>query len=220
MDQVNKVFGVRIQKISARDARVVPATFGRVWSSSPSAMATTSGRKQPLKTASSNAKKRKSNAGNDDKGHPPKQPKIDAFFTPRVSLSTTCGTDKTTSVAKLSEEQHGVLQLVVQEDKSVFFTGSAGEYHRAGESRNTTDPGTNTGTGKSLLLRAIISALRRKHANRPDYIAVTASTGMAASNIGGKRGDIVVVLCLVIHKRIFRNDSSFMGCSNAWERRR
>lgn len=46
--------------------------------------------------------------------------------------------------------------------------------------------GTDTGTGKSLLLRAIISALRRKYSNRPDYVAVTASTGMAASNIGGE----------------------------------
>ena len=42
------------------------------------------------------------------------------------------------------------------------------------------------GTGKSLLLRAIISRLRRKHSKRPDFVAVTASTGMAASNIGGE----------------------------------
>lgn len=42
-----------------------------------------------------------------------------------------------------------------------------------------------TGTGKSLLLRAIISALRKKHAKKPEVISVTASTGMAASNIGG-----------------------------------
>lgn len=43
-----------------------------------------------------------------------------------------------------------------------------------------------SGTGKSLLLRAIISALRKKHAKKPDVISVTASTGMAASNIGGE----------------------------------
>jgi hypothetical protein len=42
------------------------------------------------------------------------------------------------------------------------------------------------GTGKSLLLRAIIAALRKKHAGKPDAVSVTASTGMAASNIGGK----------------------------------
>lgn len=41
------------------------------------------------------------------------------------------------------------------------------------------------GTGKSLLLRAIISALRKKHVKKPEVISVTASTGMAASNIGG-----------------------------------
>lgn len=45
-----------------------------------------------------------------------------------------------------------------------------------------------TGTGKSLLLRAIISALRKKHAKKPEVISVTASTGMAASNIGGTEG--------------------------------
>jgi hypothetical protein len=42
------------------------------------------------------------------------------------------------------------------------------------------------GTGKSLLLRAIIAALRKKHAGKPDAVSVTASTGMAASNIGGQ----------------------------------
>ncbi len=42
-----------------------------------------------------------------------------------------------------------------------------------------------TGTGKSVLLREIIAALRRKYAREPDRIAVTASTGLAACNIGG-----------------------------------
>jgi len=41
------------------------------------------------------------------------------------------------------------------------------------------------GTGKSLLLRAIIMALKKKHAYNPEVVSVTASTGMAASNIGG-----------------------------------
>ncbi|TFY58561.1 hypothetical protein EVJ58_g6338 [Rhodofomes roseus] len=56
--------------------------------------------------------------------------------------------------------------MVVDEGKNVFFTGAAG-------------------TGKSLLLRAIISALRRKHAKKAEVVSVVASTGMAASNIGG-----------------------------------
>ena len=41
------------------------------------------------------------------------------------------------------------------------------------------------GTGKSLLLKAIIMALKKKHASKPEVVSVTASTGMAASNIGG-----------------------------------
>lgn len=41
------------------------------------------------------------------------------------------------------------------------------------------------GTGKSLLLRAIIEALRKKFTKNPDFLAVTASTGIAAQNIGG-----------------------------------
>ncbi|SOV03587.1 related to PIF1 - DNA helicase involved in mitochondrial DNA repair and telomere length control [Ustilago sp. UG-2017a] len=66
----------------------------------------------------------------------------------------------------LSQEQRKVLHMVVEEGKNVFFTGSAG-------------------TGKSVLLSEIIKELRRKHAKRPDSVAVTASTGIAACNIGG-----------------------------------
>lgn len=66
----------------------------------------------------------------------------------------------------LSEEQRQVLNLVTENQKSVFFTGSAG-------------------TGKSVLLREIIATLRRKYAREPDRVAVTASTGLAACNVGG-----------------------------------
>ncbi|CAL3969334.1 unnamed protein product [Diplocarpon coronariae] len=66
----------------------------------------------------------------------------------------------------LSGEQQKVLDLVVNQNKSVFFTGSAG-------------------TGKSVLMRAIIAELRKKYIREPDRIAVTASTGLAACNIGG-----------------------------------
>ncbi|KAH3975741.1 hypothetical protein HBI56_084300 [Parastagonospora nodorum] len=66
----------------------------------------------------------------------------------------------------LSEEQQNVLNLVTEYKKSVFFTGSAG-------------------TGKSVLLREIIAALRRKYVREPDRVAVTASTGLAACNVGG-----------------------------------
>jgi ATP-dependent DNA helicase PIF1 len=66
----------------------------------------------------------------------------------------------------LSDEQQAILNMVVDGKKSVFFTGSAG-------------------TGKSVLLRQIIASLRRKYAKEPDRISVTASTGLAACNIGG-----------------------------------
>ena len=66
----------------------------------------------------------------------------------------------------LSDEQRKVLDLVAESKKSVFFTGSAG-------------------TGKSVLLREIIRVLREKHKREPDRVAVTASTGLAACNVGG-----------------------------------
>ncbi|KAK6526807.1 hypothetical protein TWF281_011965 [Arthrobotrys megalospora] len=65
----------------------------------------------------------------------------------------------------MSNEQSHVLDMVVNEGKSVFFTGSAG-------------------TGKSVLLREIITGLRKKHKTY-DSVAITASTGLAACNIGG-----------------------------------
>ncbi|KAJ5695879.1 hypothetical protein N7536_006291 [Penicillium majusculum] len=66
----------------------------------------------------------------------------------------------------LSDEQRAVLDAVVDRGKSMFFTGSAG-------------------TGKSVLMREIIAKLRNKYRKEPDRIAVTASTGLAACNIGG-----------------------------------
>ena len=66
----------------------------------------------------------------------------------------------------LSEEQHKVLTLVTEKEKSVFFTGSAG-------------------TGKSVLLRQIIKNLREFYKREPERVAVTASTGLAACNVGG-----------------------------------
>lgn len=62
----------------------------------------------------------------------------------------------------LSAEQERVLQLA-KSGESLFYTGSAG-------------------TGKSVLLRSIIKELRRQHNGN---VAVTASTGLAACNIGG-----------------------------------
>lgn len=70
------------------------------------------------------------------------------------------------SAISLSKEQEVVKDLVCNHGKSVFFTGPAG-------------------TGKSVLMRAIIAQLKKKYAKDPDRLAVTASTGLAACNIGG-----------------------------------
>ena len=86
----------------------------------------------------------------------------------KSTTNATTTTRKPTRIPKvhLSNEQRKVMDLVVEERKSVFFTGSAG-------------------TGKSVLLREIIKELRIKYQREPDRIAVTASTGLAACNIGG-----------------------------------
>lgn len=73
---------------------------------------------------------------------------------------------KASFAVSLSDEQKQVLNLVVNKRASVFFTGPAG-------------------SGKSVLMRSIIDALHKKHAKTPEAVAVTASTGLAACNIGG-----------------------------------
>ena len=73
---------------------------------------------------------------------------------------------KHTPRMSLSDEQKNILDAVVDKRKSVFFTGAAG-------------------TGKSVLMRAVISNLRDLYKKEPDRIAVTASTGLAACNIEG-----------------------------------
>jgi ATP-dependent exoDNAse (exonuclease V) alpha subunit len=90
----------------------------------------------------------------------------------------------------LSTEQQQVVGMVVTQGKSVFFTGSAGKLHRKMTrtlhiKRELKHLPIMTGTGKSVLLREIIAQFRRKYAGKEDSIAVTASTGMAACNIGG-----------------------------------
>ena len=67
----------------------------------------------------------------------------------------------------LSDEQKAVMKAVMEEGKSVFFTGSAG-------------------TGKSVLMKAIIAQLRRKYRAEVDRFAVTASTGLASCILEGQ----------------------------------
>lgn len=63
----------------------------------------------------------------------------------------------------LSKEQEAVIDLA-EKGHNIFYTGSAG-------------------TGKSVLLREMIKVLKKKYG--PERVAVTASTGLAACNIGG-----------------------------------
>jgi PIF1-like helicase len=87
----------------------------------------------------------------------------------------------------LSPEQQRILKFVVEDGKNVFFTGSAGENpsHYMYSVRVLIKKSLFLGTGKSVLLREIIASLRQKYRTRPDAVAVTASTGLAACNIGG-----------------------------------
>jgi len=65
---------------------------------------------------------------------------------------------------KLTKEQDMVIDLVVNKKANIFYTGSAG-------------------TGKSVILNNIVTKLGAIYGR--DAIAVTASTGLAASTVGG-----------------------------------
>lgn len=80
-----------------------------------------------------------------------------------VKISTSKA--KVNAIALSSEQEH-IKKLVVEKGQSVFFTGPAG-------------------TGKSVLMRSIIADFKRKFVREPERLAVTASTGLAACNIGG-----------------------------------
>jgi ATP-dependent DNA helicase PIF1 len=94
------------------------------------------------------------------------QPAVNADLSTDEIKEVTTSHSKGNFAISLSEEQRHVLDLVVNKNQSVFFTGAAG-------------------TGKSVLMRAIIKDLKNKYAKDPERVAVTASTGLAACNIGG-----------------------------------
>lgn len=140
----------------------------------------------------SSSRKRKSEEC--DSGRPTKQSKkIDNYFSQLYPVSSNPKESESQPVP-LNDEQKRVLEMVVGQGKNVFFTGAAGTYVVYPHSRHlpcfSSVPSLisrlrRLGTGKSLLLRAIIAALKKKHAKKPAVVSVTASTGMAASNIGG-----------------------------------
>ncbi|GMG42134.1 unnamed protein product [Ambrosiozyma monospora] len=70
----------------------------------------------------------------------------------------------TRQIQELSEEQQKVIDMVLHEKNSIFYTGSAG-------------------TGKSYLLKKLIRLLQSRYGK--SAVAVTASTGLAATNIEG-----------------------------------
>lgn len=156
------------------------------------------------------AKRKARNSVGDSKAASPvkvQRTTLDAFFAPRQPVPSIAPDENTAAkqplatklpVKKstggrdvgLSAEQERVLRMVVDDERSIFFTGSAGWWRDFLE----TDSGVNfiyldadcySGTGKSLLLRAIIEALKKKYAKKADCLAICASTGMAAQNIGG-----------------------------------
>lgn len=65
----------------------------------------------------------------------------------------------------LSDEQKMVIKYIVLDGLNVFYTGSAG-------------------TGKSVVLRELVQSLHQKYG--ASRVGVTASTGLAACNIGGQ----------------------------------
>ena len=109
----------------------------------------------------------KSDSGSVNDGYDVSEP-------PRPSSTTTSTSSSSFSSAgspggsppRLNEQQQSALDYVTSPSSpNVFLSGSAG-------------------TGKSFLLRSIIKALRRAHGE--DSVAVTAPTGIAATNLDGQ----------------------------------
>ncbi|AET41189.1 DNA helicase Ecym_7362 [Eremothecium cymbalariae DBVPG len=86
------------------------------------------------------------------------------MFHKKQSSSTSNSSEQKRGALKLTKEQVMVMDLILKERLNVFYTGSAG-------------------TGKSILLRELVKALRAKYG--ASAVAVTASTGLAAVSIGG-----------------------------------
>ena len=85
----------------------------------------------------------------------------------RARHSSSGSTFETGNLLFANAAQRSVLELVLEDKKNVFYTGSAG-------------------TGKSFTTRLIIEAFRKQHGEKFNRrVAVVAPTGIAAANVGG-----------------------------------
>lgn len=82
----------------------------------------------------------------------------------RAPVSNVLRQNVTKTSLELTNEQKAVIDLIVNKRLNVFYTGSAG-------------------TGKSVVLREIVGQLKSRYGE--SAVAVTASTGLAAVNVGG-----------------------------------
>lgn len=99
-------------------------------------------------------------------GIPRKVPRqISRVSTTSFNSNSSSFLDFSNSPIKLSDEQKQVITYIVQDGLNVFYTGSAG-------------------TGKSVVLRELVTRLNSKFYS--SNVGVTASTGLAACNIGGQ----------------------------------
>lgn len=109
--------------------------------------------------------------------YPSQQQNSTCYNTDRGNLSVAV---LSTPEVPLSAEQTNILEIV-KNGGNVFFTGPAGMSESV-HSYPAINSIALTGTGKSVLLRAIIRELR--HAGKK--VAVTATTGIAALGIKGQ----------------------------------
>lgn len=98
-------------------------------------------------------------------GSAPWQGKVKPLVRPQGMASSKQQSQPSIVNALLSDEQKHVLELIVDKGESVFFTGAAG-------------------TGKSHVLRQVVSSLKRGKYDAE--VSITATTGLAAFNVGGK----------------------------------
>ncbi|OAA44744.1 DNA helicase PIF1, ATP-dependent [Metarhizium rileyi] len=149
--------------------RVLPASFCRDEAAEeddkclPEALRTPAQKTKALWDSSASAIKEQKKLLKSQKNSRNLEPEQDAV--PESMHEVEAKASKSVAISLSSEQAH-VVDMVVNQNQSVFFTGPAG-------------------AGKSVLMRAIINELKRKYARDPERVAVTASTGLAACNIGG-----------------------------------